>query len=99
MRSMVGSCSGIGEFHPYGGPRRRQIEKGFDPTHDDETHTNGGLVRAAICYAAEGSEKADCRSWLAPWGGDDFTTGERRADLIRAAALLVAEAERIDRTG
>ncbi len=76
--------------------RRRQIEKGFGYDHDDE-HDNGDLARAAICYAADGSQKLDCIAWLAPWGQDPFTTTDRRADLIRAAALLVAEVERLDR--
>lgn len=83
-------------FRDIGAERRQQVEKGFDVEHDDE-HDNGDLARAAICYAADGSQKLDCVAWLAPWGGDRFTTEDRRGDLVRAAALLVAEIERIDR--
>ncbi len=76
--------------------RRRQEAKGFDAEHDDG-HDNGELARAAICYAANGSEKLDCVAWLSPWGDDPFTTGDRRGDLVRAAAMLTAEIERLDR--
>lgn len=70
--------------------RRRQVEReGWTPEHDDQ-HNEGGLSRAAACYAT--SSKG---GW--PWSDADWKPKDRRRDLIRAAALIVAEIERLDR--
>ena len=70
--------------------RRRQIDvEGWTPEHDDQ-HADGSLAQAAACYAI-GSPLYwpwDCKWWK--------PKGERR-DLVRAAALIVAEIERLDR--
>lgn len=72
--------------------RRRQIhEKGWTPEHDD-THDKGELVRAAICYADPSLVDA-----LWPFVGNFPLGSDRRASLVKAAALLVAEIERLDR--
>jgi hypothetical protein len=88
--------------------RRRQIEvEGWDAAHDDE-HKTGELASAAAAYAnhmaqfhgaeAVGSRyaiKAHPHGW--PWDRAWWKPKTPRRDLIRAAALIVAEIERLDR--
>lgn len=89
--------------------RTRQINaEGWSPEHDDE-HDSGELARAASCYAehAARSQSGDWRQRLAaesksiplqwPWSKEWWKPKDRRKDLIRAAALIVAEIERLDR--
>lgn len=89
--------------------RSRQIlDEGWDADHDD-CHERGELARAAACYAISGGvteperDKNDMllaaiqfvwpRSWAWKW----WKPGAPRRDLIKAAALIVAEIERLDR--
>lgn len=82
--------------------RRRQVyPEGYSTEHDDD-HEEGDLAAAAACYAIyphmivyPNQEKV----W--PWGGKDGEPKihERRRSLVIAAALLVAEIERLDRVG
>lgn len=82
--------------------RQRQIDvEGWSPEHDDE-HSEGQMAMAAACYAVSnktpGGVKRDpflISYW--PWDLRWWKPTERRRDLIKAAALLVAEIERIDR--
>ena len=71
--------------------RQRQIHvEGWSAEHDDK-HTRGELVGAAICYA---------RGWIAAewsWSLAWWKPKNRRYDLVRAAALLIAEIDRLDR--
>lgn len=88
--------------------RRRQIEaEGFHVDHDDE-HGAGELAAAAACYALEGSasdwDSAFPRTELPdgvpvawPWEPPWWKPRSNRENLVRAAALIVAEIERIDR--
>lgn len=85
--------------------RRRQIEReGWTPEHDDE-HGDHSMAIAAACYAL-----ADVRAALAVqtvhvyelwqwtgWASSWFKPKDRRRNMIRAAALLLAEIERMDR--
>jgi hypothetical protein len=89
--------------------RRRQRDfLGYDAAHDDQ-HDRGELVQAAICYAANEPvyKKEDLPpgrivfSDLWPWplgrpprGGSASVQVQR---LTEAAALLVAEIERLQR--
>ncbi|MFD1189688.1 hypothetical protein [Phenylobacterium conjunctum] len=82
--------------------RRRQIEvEGWTPEHDDE-HTAGELADAAAVYATtrriadERGRLTDVGHWW-PWCLSWFKPQGRRRDLIKAAALIVAEIERLDR--
>jgi len=80
--------------------RRRQIEaEGWTPEHDDK-HVSGHLVQAARCYLLHG------RGGLAPmqtapvvwpWDARWWKPTGRRRDLVKAAALILAEIERMDR--
>lgn len=79
--------------------RQRQITaEGWTPEHDDE-YEHGELADAAGCYALS-SELFDCageppRPW--PWPDEWWKPGNRRRDLVKAGALILAEIERIDR--
>jgi hypothetical protein len=90
--------------------RRRQVEEeGWSESHDD-LHNDGELAAAAGCYALHASGRDDSilrfdedgtsrrvpRGWR--WHWKWWKPKDRRRDLIRAAALIVAEIERLDRT-
>lgn len=89
--------------------RHRQVEaEGYDSNHDDG-HP-GEMALAASCYAlAAGTHgcgtdhiypdmyPVNCPPSLWPWSGDAWKPKSQRRDLIRAAALIVAEIERMDR--
>lgn len=88
--------------------RRRQIEQeGFDAKHDD-MHGGPALALAAASYAYHAARfhdaealggryqiKAPPYEW--PWAARWWRPKDPRRDLIKAAALIVAEIERIDR--
>jgi hypothetical protein len=79
--------------------RRRQInEEGWTAEHDD-LHTADHLVKAAICYcwsAISPPHKKGAPSYW-PWDLSWWKPKGRRRDLVRAAALILAEIERMDR--
>lgn len=87
--------------------RRRQVEQeGYDPEHDDE-HPNGEIAAYAAFYAMPPA----AREWpatetgygdtlaqaIVPEGWPIPPNGERRRELVKAGALILAEIERIDR--
>lgn len=85
--------------------RRRQVSgEGWTPEHDDQ-HVGGEMARAAACYAisdysflrieAGGNETIFSRLW--PWEWSWWKPKNRRRNLVRAGALILAEIERIDR--
>ena len=90
--------------------RQRQVStEGWKTAHDDE-HKEGELAAAACCYARNAQEH---RLWVSdgqldwyiaepapsewPWDDSWWKPKSPRQDLVRAAALLVAEIERLDR--
>lgn len=85
--------------------RERQVsEEGWTPEHDDD-HGEGPLVHAAVCYAmgeheitatfSDGSKKV-ASFW--PWDLSWWKPGtDRRRQLVKAGALIVAELERLER--
>lgn len=90
--------------------RRRQMEaEGWSPEHDDR-HSNGEIAAAAACYAApetvykiemlcsgrDYEPKPNLKD-LWPWHYKWWKPKDRRRDLVRAGALIVAEIERLDR--
>jgi hypothetical protein len=76
--------------------RRRQIEvEGWTPEHDDE-HNAGELARAAACYAIFNTAPAPTM-WPRQWDTSWWKPKDDRSNLVRAAALLLAEIERLDR--
>ncbi len=78
--------------------RRRQVEaEGWTPEHDDE-HSHGELADAAACYAlwAGGINPGNWREFW-PWAPEWLKHSEPRRMLVKAAALILAEIERLDR--
>lgn len=86
--------------------RRRQVEvEGWTPEHDDR-HGEQSMSIAAACYVLNGtmptrvSPQRVSLEHLWQWTGWSvvwFKPKDRRTDLVRAAALLLAEIERLDR--
>lgn len=90
--------------------RCRQIQvEGWSPAHDDK-HDDGQMAKAAAAYAGHAAAcftlgmnpdhpayaKADVpRGW--PWADRWWKPSSPRRDLVKAAALILAEIERIDR--
>lgn len=74
--------------------RVRQLEaEHWDYAHDDQ-YVHKEIANAAICYVLGGGDDVP-DNW--PWGEDDWKPKSYRENLVRAAALLIAEIERIDR--
>lgn len=84
--------------------RRRQVEaEGWNAEHDDE-HAHGEIARAALCYV-------DAAAWQSrglnpltgqspaewPWHVSWWKPKDRRRNLVKAGALILAEIERLDR--
>jgi len=79
--------------------RARQIHKeGWTAAHDDK-HDTGELAAAAACYAATDTRWMNVRerAGIWPWHESYWKPKDRRRNLIRAGALIVAEIERLDR--
>lgn len=83
--------------------RQRQVrQEKWTPEHDDE-HRDGDMARAAAAYVLSDSDvpvlaklaEADRPIW--PWSLRWWKPKDGRRNLVRAAALLVAEIERLDR--
>lgn len=89
--------------------RQKAIE-GWTPEHDDE-HANDQMALAAVCYADPCPQlmwrqfqlsRNPLQSFkvpkLWPWDPEWWKPKDRRRNLVRAAALLLAEIERLDRS-
>lgn len=79
--------------------RQRQIaSEGWTPESDDN-YLSGELANAAACYAMTDPVMDPDRpapvDW--PWTASWWKPSDRRRDLIKAGALILAEIERIDR--
>ena len=85
--------------------RKRQMwDEGWTPEHDDQ-HSRGEMVLAAMAYTQAATQVAmpvaamralpAPRYW--PWDAAWWKPKDRRRNLVRAAALIVAEIERLDR--
>lgn len=70
--------------------RYRQVHvEGYDENHDAQ-FCDGMLTDAAVCYIWN-----DSANW--PWEIESYKPKNRRSNLIRAAALIIAEIDRMDR--
>lgn len=82
--------------------RFRQVEvEGWTADHDD-THgaAQMGYAAAAYVLSAAGHYGPDRARWVPgfwPWDRHWWKPRSPREDLVRAAALIVAEIERLDR--
>ena len=75
--------------------RYRQIsEEGWSPAHDDE-HNCNELADAAACYALGQPSQIIEQLW--PWAQEWWKPTDKRRNLVKAGALIVAEIERLDR--
>ena len=88
--------------------RKRQVEaEGWTPEHDDK-HAKGEMAKAAASYAVDNvslyppgqwnSERRSIADWLWPWDMRWWKPTNRRRNLVKAGALILAEIERLDRT-
>jgi len=77
---------------------RQKSAEGWTPEHDDE-HDDGSLAQAAACYLLNAqSIPFSCgNSTIWPWAREWWKPKDRRRDLVRAGALILAEIERLDR--
>jgi hypothetical protein len=84
---------------------RQCAVEGYTTEHDD-AHREGQLARAAGCYALSAGHQLNGDRPLSinaaidlgfAWGRSHWKPKDVRRDLIRAAALIVAEIERLDR--
>jgi hypothetical protein len=83
--------------------RQRQIEiEGWTLEHDD-THSNGEMARAGAAYAYHAGLSGERRAarfpqgWPVGWALSWWKPTDRRRDLVKAGALIIAEIERLDR--
>ena len=78
--------------------RLRQVEaEGWTPAHDDE-HENGEIAAAAVCYAFTAVRSPhDIQNRIWPWQSKWWKPTNQRRNLVKAAALILAEIERRDR--
>lgn len=77
--------------------RQRQVSvEGYSLFRDD-IYIDGQMADAAAAYATcAGQPRSMTTLW--PWGSETFKpSNDRRRDLVKAAALLLAEIERLDR--
>jgi hypothetical protein len=90
-------------FRDVGLERERQKSVlGWTPEHDDEHRDDLALPRAAACYALAGTGangpfwithlQVPQQVWPYRW---EWKPKDRRANLVRAAALIIAEIERL----
>ena len=79
--------------------RLRQVSAEGYSLYGDDIYVNGQMADAAAAYATlAGKPRSMTTLW--PWGEGTFKPSEdRRRDLVKAAALLLAEIERLDRIG
>ncbi|MDO8418094.1 MAG: hypothetical protein Q7S87_18090 [Agitococcus sp.] len=77
--------------------RNRQVSQlGWTQAHDVQDHSDGVLAKAAAIYADPRPAMHEDNTpvgWPKDWA---YKPKSRRKDLIRAAALIVAEVERLD---
>lgn len=100
-----GTCKAMGDVLT---ERLRQVShEGWTAEHDD-AHRSGALAHAGACYAIHsaafiskrekfGPGRPPVNDGLWPWDDEWWKPTTPRRDLVKAAALLVAEIERLDR--
>lgn len=93
--------------------RQRQVnEERFTGNHDDRINNCGQLAQAAAVYALPENDRcipvkhldttgntkqSRLLELLWPWNEGWYKPGNRRQELLKAAALIIAEIERLDR--
>ncbi len=83
--------------------RTRQIENEKWTAEHDDAHERGELLIAGLAYGTAAQhqgmhgKKADMdfvRDMFWPWNEDAWKPGDRRRNLVKAAALIAAEIDR-----
>lgn len=80
---------------------RQVVSEGWSPEHDD-SHDTGEIADAAACYAMTDMNRErpfranEPPQWW-PWEARWWKPGDRRRELVKAGALILAEIERLDR--
>lgn len=80
--------------------RKRQIEvEGWSPEHDDFEHMRGDLAHAGGIYAQFADRRTgDLPPMLWRWAHEWWKPTDFRRNLVKSAALIIAEGEKFDRT-
>lgn len=77
--------------------RRRQVEaEGWSIDHDDK-HPEGELAKAGGCYATHSIGWKRTPPMLWPWSRRWWKPADFRRNLVKGAALVIAEGEKFDR--
>ena len=77
--------------------RARHITaEGWSLEHDDR-HEDGSMANAAAVYALSSVGLRGYAEKLWPWEWNWWKPKDRRTDLVRSGALILAEIERLDR--
>lgn len=75
--------------------RKRQVFlKGWSSEHDDDAHLDDEMACAAAAYVLHDTIHRSASVTMRPW---PIKFGDRRDNLVKAAALIIAEIERLDR--
>lgn len=74
---------------------RQIITEGYDVQHDRNHHKND-LAYAAIAYALHAVGRARLAQDIWPFSPSSYKPKNRETDLIRAAALIIAELDRTE---
>lgn len=79
---------------------RQQDAEGWTPEHDD-MHKGGQLALAAACYTLASHRLTSHGEvpGIWPWAPSFWKPTYGRRDLVKAGALILAEIERMDRSG
>ena len=76
--------------------RQRQISvEGWTPEYDDKEHLPNELALAAASYVCADEQDAPPAIW--PWDWSWWKPSDRRRNLVKSGALILAEIERLDR--
>lgn len=77
--------------------RQRQITEEGWTLGDDDLQIHGQIARAAAAYALNAAGYPATSKDIWPWLDHWWKPGTPRRDLVKAAALIIAEIERLDR--
>ena len=95
VKSMQDAGKSVKISHELLAERFRQIgDEGWSFDHDDE-HDCNELADAAACYALGAPSQIINQLW--PWASMWWKPTDRRRNLVKAGALIIAEIERLDR--
>lgn len=75
---------------------RQKAVEGYTEAHDDD-HVDESLAQAAACYAMPDGSGFIHSFWPSRWQPCRWKPNDRRKNLVRAGALVLAEIERLDR--